>query len=120
MEFLQRIFRDFIAEPNVSLENPTINRGHRTSPNRSFLVLEDGWFVEESRPGAEPQWHAGLMVEDMETGDVGFIDDRHDWGEENEFWTIDDAGAFFTRRFWKRRNYSILSTPAKTPQEKNS
>ena len=100
MDFLNRVFRDLIAEPNVSLENPTYNRGQRTSTNRSFLVLEDGWFVEDTHP--EPQWHSGLMVEDMESGDVGFIDDRHDWGDDNEFWTLDDNGVFFTRKYRRR------------------
>ena len=43
------------------------------------------------------------MVEDIESGDVGFIDDKHDWGEDNEFWTIDDNGVFFVRKYKRRR-----------------
>ena len=100
MEWVTDVFRDLLASPkNATLDNPTIQR-RRSNPVRSFMVLEDGYFVHEDESMQE-----GFVVEGCETGWVGFVDKYENANEENNFLTVDNADALLVRRYRRRRMF---------------
>ena len=62
------------------------------------MVLEDGYFIH-----TDDSMQEGFLVEDCETGFVGFIDKYERADDKNEFLQVTDAGAMMTKRYRRRR-----------------
>ena len=67
---------------------------------RSLMVLEDGYFAHDDETMTE-----GHLVEDCDTGWVGFVDKYENAIEQNDFLTVSDAGALLVKRYRRRRMF---------------